>query len=251
MEKIVVFGDESFDERAACYAIFAVTESDVVRAEEALGDAKVLSGGHVGWALHAKTEFFDEARRRRSAWSDFSWNQIYDLYWSIFVRLLPIASTRVVGFTPLVNGSLTIPGGKWTDRDGKLAPIAPQGDLTLDGASVAMKCVQAALAPLVERHGSHCLTFRPDPTSTMLPWYGNRRSQKAAIDGMWFDVGRGAERLEVEIVKGTKPPLLEVADALAFIARKTANRSHSNTGHRFDLLHALTNPEMVRLAIGS
>jgi hypothetical protein len=192
-----LFGDESSFGTATTYAIVIVNAEQQLAMEMALSEVKVMFGGSPELRIHCR-ELFNAHARAKTGWQHLNNEDALQLL-SVAGNYLRTAGTC---FNVGVVDRSTLPKNLEIPIQGKKYAI-PAGPKQM-----------AAFAYTLALAGLEKEEFRLwiDPDTTKIEWGGARR--QAGRVPLTFD----GIAITPESFEGTKPPLLDVADVLAYSA---------------------------------
>lgn len=232
MATIDVWGDESCGTNAVVYACLVAPSSHRLALERELAAIKLIFKAPEQ-PIHC-SEMLNPKALAEGPWSHLDYDGIFRLFGSV-VSLLERAGTQhTIGIAPK---PFTPPEpGPWVDEMGSPVPSSPIVEFGTDDKNLVVQCAIGAIIPVAEAFGADDVKFHLDPdTDTRLRFFGTRRRIMDAISGSWIHVENRAHRMTFAKVSRPKPPLLEIADLIACIARRSRLPS-SETTDRFRVL---------------
>lgn len=227
-----VFGDESVGDEVVSYGLLAVPTVDVPTVEGLLAITKQDFGGTASHKLHCREMFSGDARLK-SPWAHLNSSDVFSLYERLARQISDAGLRRIacVARTGEFPSALPAEGG-WPK-------------IVLGGKQLAAFCGNGAMIPLSRNPGMHRLRFWADPDSTPIAWFGGRRRATGALSA-FFDHGIGEPpRLATQPIIGEKPPLLEIADFVAYASQRGQSRRYGAMEQRFKALCSSLAPELL------
>jgi hypothetical protein len=241
------FGDESCGADYISYALVILDERKRSDAEKIVGDVKVAAGFDSNDLLHCR-EIFNPAARAKGAWSRLSVNDVFQLYENLFTRLSPVTPRYLLTLARRADFPTQLPALAMQHIDPN-ANVPPKYTNALEYGEkqIALHCAQGATIPLSKHPGLDRIRIWPDPDNSKIEWFSGRRGAANEIGNFFVDVGPGQEPPKPTIMRctGPKPPLLQVADAVAFVGQRSKRNDKSPNAVRFRSLLRLINPEQI------
>jgi hypothetical protein len=244
------YGDESIGPEIVTYATVLIPE-DKATAVSAIIDATKAVHGKPGERLHSRILFSGD-QRKKSAWAHLSMADVFALYEALFTALDKLGLRKIVTFAIKKDFPDELPSGPWQSADPNLVgPMPWMNGHSFSDKHIASFCARGTMIPLSKWPGLERVRFWPDPDSTLIEWSNGRRQFSGSVGG-FINVGPGRNgQIEVMSIQGSKPPFLEIADAMAYVAQRSQGAGHSNPNERrFKSLHRQIHPEIVRFQVG-
>lgn len=216
---IYAYGDESASPEGVTFAIIAFPETSATNAERLLAEMKADLAVHSDSRVHCR-ELFSEAARRKSGWAHVQRDAFEAAILRLTAATKPLTVTSIVAALP-VPATPPIIVAKSTGRTGTFDAKAI--------ASIAANC--AIMALRVEIGPVPCRVFL-DSDRTKVQWaFGRRQSDQVRSPYVALERGSEPQLIEPEFPT-QKPPLLEVADLLAYSALRVARFSDAGFFHQ-------------------
>ena len=245
------YGDESIGPEFVTYGLVLIAEDVSQELLTALNAVKAPYNNQ-NERLHSRI-LFSGNQRQKSAWASLSMSDVFALYESLFERIDHLNARKIVGVAVKKEFPNEILGGPWQSINPSLiGPMPWMNGHRFTDKHLASFCARATMIPLSKWPGLDRVRFWPDPDSTLIETSNGRRQFSGSLDG-FIEVGPGKHgSIQVMNVEGRKPPLLEIADATAYVAQRTQKNSYSTPNERrFKSLNDLINAEIVRFQVGA
>jgi len=197
-----VFGDESIFNNAIVYgvAVIPVKSREVV--EQKIFSLKEENGVPGNTEIHCK-DIFHPIARTKTEWNNLDNEKIEGLLSAIAIIVRRSEGFFQIGFIDKRQWPKILPA----EKD---FPETPVGDKLLCGFAF-----QAAIAPLEGSIGTPNIRLFIDYDQTKIPWFGKKRQAHRNYRG-WSGVSK--QWIEPEPRPEQKPPLLELADIVAYVS---------------------------------
>lgn len=244
------FGDESAGLAFVAYGTVLVPTQNIEEIETRIAKVKAEYGGSPADTLHCRVMFAPDARRK-SVWSRLTMDDVFALYSCLITEVKPRIVRTIVALANKNELPDEIPGGSWehSDKDfiGPMewAPAWPFRD-----KQIACFCAQGTMIPISKWPGFDAVTFWPDPDSTLIEFSGGRRQFNQMLGG-YIDHGHGEqpEKIKVSCSQCAKPPLLQIADLVAYVSQRAAKAKLSPLDLKFRKLNDAIGAEKVRVGV--
>jgi hypothetical protein len=108
------------------------------------------------------------------------------------------------------------------------------------------------MIPLSKWPGFDSIRFWPDPDTTPIETAVGRRQFGNMLSG-FVDNGEGKEPLQVSVIysDGPKPPLLQIADLVAYVSQRCAGARYEQIDLKFKALNKIIEAEKIKIDICS
>lgn len=206
--KILVdaYGDDSVVNDVAVFGLVVVPTPGVPAIEGILQLVKAAARVPADAELHCRVLFHPDARRK-SPWAHLSDEDV----WAAIEAVPRLFGRFGLGFHVGVVRKGLAPK-ELEDADG--VPGMPLGDKQL-----LWFAFSSALLDLDVRPGFDRTRLWIDPDRTKVPFVGRRRQMRHVLGmKMFSNISGSTRQLQAEPIAGSKPPLLQVADVLAYTA---------------------------------
>lgn len=247
------FGDESCGQEYVTYGVLLVPESQRSVAETILSDVKASFGGKPHDCLHCRKLFAGDARKK-TPWAHLKIEQVFQLYHSLAGQICNAGFRRIVAVARKSDFPDTIPAILLRHVEPSAGvPTIWTKAFPLRDKQLASGCAKGTMIPLSKNPGLANIRFWPDPDSTSIEWHFGKRMADKTLDG-FVDIGVGEEPARINImpvVAGAKPPLLEIADCIAYVTQRSNTKTLDSNGRRFRLLHQAMAPEEIRYTVAA
>lgn len=235
-EPIEVFGDESCGLTAITYGVVALPQSWRFNLEWRLQESKAAFGGGVSDRIHA-ADLFNESARSQGPWAHLSRDEVFRFMKRVADESISLRAQHVVarhkrtpGAFEHVSPAISI--------DGSLAPIDHSVEHFKADKAIAVALAGSAIMALLDALPNH-IRFLPDPDGdSRITWPPKRRRVDDLLKSIWYGLGDRAARVEVVSVARPKPPILEIADVLAYVSQKSAMPPSETTSRFAEILEA-------------
>jgi hypothetical protein len=235
-----IFGDESVGAEVVAYGLIAVAPGKVEDAENLLKDIKRQFGCGEDALLHCKEIFWGDVRAK-GPWAHLKPNDVFQLYEQLAICFAEAGYRRVVAIARKSNFPKAVPA------EGR------RPEIKFDDKPLAALCGNSAIIPFSKNPGMERIRFWADPETTKIPWLGRKVQAHNALNS-FVDIGPGMEppRVKIQNITGNKPPLLQVADFVAYITQKAMSRRWSKLSDRprYKVLFNALRPELLEISIG-
>jgi hypothetical protein len=238
--EIEVYGAETSGPEDVGYAIVALSGAHRMNIKHRLQTTKAKHGGKDNADIRC-AQLFNDAGRAKSGWAHLDQNGTLDLVADVCEDIASAGGQSIVAIADRApwQGSVS---------DGWKRVGASTG---LDAASyadrhLALVCAAGALSNLRPSFADEKIVFRPDPDGDLtIPWKG------AWIDDLlgriWNDFGGEAGRFSIQPVGVPAPPLLQLADVLAYVSRRARAADASPATVRFRAMIGRLQPAIFKL----
>jgi hypothetical protein len=245
------FGDESCGVEYIAYAMVVLDEKKTGEAERLVADTKISAGFSSSDLLHCR-EIFNPAARAKSVWLKLNANEIFKLYEDLFTRLSTVGPRYLLTLARRTDFPALLPALAMQHIDPS-ANVPPKYTKPTEYGEkqIALHCAQGTMIPLSKYPGLGNVRIWPDPDNSKIEWFSGRRNAANEIGNFFVDIGSGREPTKPIIARctGTKPPLMQVADAVAFVGQRTKRKEKSPNAKHFHSLFELINPEQIIFGI--
>ncbi|KAA3442116.1 hypothetical protein C7I87_32275 [Mesorhizobium sp. SARCC-RB16n] len=242
------FGDESCGTTHVTYAVLSMPEGRQAQVEGQIAETKRSKGGTEADRLHCR-EIFHPGARQKTAWAALDNDDVFALYGAIADSIAAGPVRRIVAIANKADFPKDFLVGP-LQSSGGLPPIPGMKNYLMRDKEFAAQCAQGALLPLSKNPGFRNVRFWADHDKTKIEWIvGAHQASRAA--SLFVSVGKDGEADRVNLMtgEGDKPPLLEVADLIAYVAQRAASRGSSPNDRRFADLHSKIAPEVIHLGL--
>ncbi|HVI52077.1 MAG TPA: hypothetical protein VM661_12765 [Candidatus Sulfotelmatobacter sp.] len=246
------YGDESIDEKFVSYGVIAIDFDKINIAENIIIDAKTSLGAPAESRLHCRELFAGDARRKTS-FSHLTTDDVFGMYEGIFRKLSSIGCRNISAVAKTSEFPKILPGGKMeTVNDGIERPDVYTKSVNVTGKQIAVYCAWASMIPLSKNPGFSQVTFIPDIDNSSIEWFHGKTEQTNPLNNFYIEnsTTKQPEKLNTLVIKDNKPPLLELADCIAYTSRRVMNNSMIGIGKKFMALYNAISPEEVLSGIG-
>lgn len=246
---IDVYGDETCGLAAVGYALLVIPRSRRATLEKLFVEVKVANGARADSEIHC-SELFNEKARATSPWAHLDYQSIFELLSQVVDQLVAVQSQHVVCLADRASAA-NVDAESWRTADGRIADPQPPNFLPAfeNDKILAVSCAGGALMEVATSLSADRLFFWPDPDGdTKVPWNLKPRWVDDILRQMWFGLPGGAAQIAIEPIGALKPPLLQIADILAFAAQRSQLNNGSETTERFADLFCRFNPVILRFA---
>jgi hypothetical protein len=248
---IDAFGDESCGEEVIAYGIMLLPEHRLDDAIAVLAKVKGEFGGNATDPLHCREIFAPDARKK-SPWRSLSMDNVIQLYEMLFAELAALKPRRIVTIAYRSGFPKHVPSQKWINpkpKPGEPDKWTKAHDVS--AKAIASLCAQCCFVPLAGWPGPDRIRFWADPDQSLIETGGGKRQFSEFLGG-YFDLGLDPQpKLSPVPIRGEKPVLLELADAIAFITRREKEaKTISPNNRRFKALFEQITPEIMELTTG-
>jgi hypothetical protein len=217
------------------YAFVVCPAGSRQETELALAATKVKFGGTPTSEIHCRT-FFAGDQRRKTDWRHLEGDRLFALCAQIGRYVSEAGATFRVAYLDRRNllDAVNIPS----------VSRATGSRITAGPKQLTRFVYLAALTGFEKNPGTGRLKVFVDPDNTKMEW-GTVRRKPHSIN-MRIDHGGQSLPVVPETIRGSKPPLLEVADVLAYSAAQTLSaRAHRNKDKFRALLYGVFRPVMT------
>jgi hypothetical protein len=232
--KVYAFGDESCGLSAISYGVLLAPKQIVPKLEQKFALTKIAFGGRSWDELHCN-QLLNSGDRARGAWSHLTYEDIFALFDRVCADLNELGSQRVACIFDRSRGAQLAEALKrpWTDADGN--EVEPAADFALPGdKGIVVLCAIGLLRPILDGMEGSSVTFIPDPDgASRIAWGSEIKRVEYLIANGSFDT-RGKFRYIK--VRPPKPPLLQIADIIAYVSQRACRDNGSETTLRFKTL---------------
>ncbi|MEO6012745.1 MAG: hypothetical protein ABIQ30_04055 [Devosia sp.] len=248
-----VYGDESCGLRAISYAVVVVPVFLGAVVEHGLAEIKVRYGGAPDEELHSTELLRKPERRAQLPFAHLTHEEIMQMLADVAALAQRWALQSSIALSPLPDTASPAEGAAsrpmWTHIDGSEVPFA-EADMRIleehDKKSVA-RLAGISLLPVMETYPIPELRFVLDPDEDgMVRWSPSDVKLMELIEREWFPFSPG--RITLANVPRPKPPLLQVADVLAFASTRS-ELPDSITTRRFRAIVATFAPVTSRCVV--
>jgi hypothetical protein len=244
------FGDESVGPQFVSYGVVLVATDRLEEANSILADVKVRFGGMPNDVLHCRT-LFSGQQRKKSPWCRLSMGDVFTLYSELLRDLKPILVREIASLGRKSDFPSSIPGGQWDASDPDfVGPLPWSKGYRFGEKHIANLGAHATMVPLSRWPGFDRFRFWPDPDTTRIETPAGRRKFSNMLSG-FVDHGDAADpsRVNVEYSPGPKPPMLQVADLVAYVTQRSAHGGLEPLDRRFKELHRMIEVEPIKIGI--
>jgi hypothetical protein len=242
------FGDESCSDAVISYGLLALPPEQVTKLADTIEAIKSGFDAPRTTRLHCR-EMFNSGPRSKSAWAHLNIDDVFTLYGQVARAVKQPWTRRIAGVAFKYELPMRLPSAPMKSVGGETGPITK--NVPLRDKQVAVFCAWAALGQYAHNHGLDGLRFWADPDSAAIEWFDGHRQAVRAIGPLFFDSGSGQEPVSISPSLPTtrELPLLEIADLIAFVSRKTALGDRSRNGVRFKHLRSALGLTVARFGI--
>jgi hypothetical protein len=135
---------------------------------------------------------------------------------------------------------------KHIDPTAKVPPVYTKA-IEYGEKQSALSCARGTIIPLSKYPGLDRVRIWHDPDNSKIEWFSGRRSVINELGNFFVDNGPRQEPPQPKIMRytGHKPPLLQIADAIASVGQRSKRADQSPNTLRFKSLLRLINPEQI------
>jgi len=244
------FGDESCDQKIVCYGMILIPEEEREEAENILRAVKLEFDGQLGCALHCRSMFVPAAREK-TQWAHLDSKQVITLYETLFIKLQKLKFRNLVATAHLANFPKELPSLQMKHIDPTNPSFVSTNKMQLSEKQFSVWCAQGLMFHLSINPGLDNIRFWLDPDKTKIDWLMNRQQTSLATSAFFADVGPGREPTQPIImpISDQKPALLEIADSIAYMVRRSKTKPTTALTLSFQKLHKIISPEEIEFVI--
>lgn len=244
------YGDESVGLAFVAYGTVLAPTPNIEKLISQIAKVKAEYGGSPADTLHCRILFAPDARRK-SAWSKLTMDDVFTLYSDLISAVKPSIARVIVALADKDELPNEIPEGSWQHRDNDfIGPMERAPGWPFRDKQIACFCAQGTMIPISKWPGLNAVTFWPDPDSTLIEFSGGRRQFNQMLGG-YIDNGGGTQpkKIKVSYTQSAKPPLLQIADLVAYVSQRAAKAKLSPMDLKFRKLDDAIGAEKLRLGV--
>jgi len=164
----------------------------------------------------------------------------------LLLRLDDLLVRKIVAVAKKADLPAVIPGGQWKASDPDYIGPLPWADgWAVGDKNIATWCAHGTMFPLSKWPGFNNIQFWPDPDHSLIATEGGRRKFSTQLSSFADHGGGEPTRVDVMYSAESKPALLQIADALAYVTQRCAHGGSSPNDRRFKALIDQMRPERV------
>jgi hypothetical protein len=244
------FGDESVGSHFVAYAVILFAADRQAEANSILARTKIRYGASADDPLHCRV-LFSGQQRKKSPWARLNMDEVFALYSGLVQDLNPLMIRKIVSLGRKTDFPDSIPGGQWQHADPNF--IGPQpwsNGYGFGDKHIANLGAHGVMIPLSKWPGFSRVRFWPDPDATLIATTTGRRQFSNMLSG-FVDNGDKKEPSKVNVmyVEGAKPPLLQIADLVAYVSQRCAGTGYDRVEMKFKALNRIIAAEQIKLGI--
>lgn len=238
------YGDESYGSGLFSYAFLILQSENVEQVAAALGEIKKQHGKSPNAKLHCR-EIFSPQAKAKTEWADLALNDIVGLYRQVFESLNSVPHSKIVVATKIADLPIKIEAGPWQHRDKNfVGPMPEMPGFSITDKFVAAFCGRIALTEIAKTIPLDALRVWADPDTTKIALAGQNRQAGKLVGGTVLTPDGWAHVKLMDLSK-EKPALIETADAIAYLTRRSQTNGSSAIDKKVAELSKVVAPQIV------
>jgi hypothetical protein len=244
------FGDESAGPQYVSYGVVLVAADKQADANSILAQVKTRFGASADDQLHCRV-LFSGQQRKKSPWAGLNITEVFTLYSELMRDLNPLMIRKIVSIGKKSEFPNSISGAQWQHVDPNFIGPHPWSEgYDFGDKHIANLGAHGTMVPLSKWPGFDRVRFWPDPDTTPIETTAGRRQFSNMLSG-FVDNGDGKEppRVSVMYSSGPKPPLLQIADLVAYVSQRCAGAGYDHVDMKFKALNRIIEAEKIKIGI--
>jgi hypothetical protein len=169
--------------------------------------------------LHC-SRMFGPTARSKSAWAHLSNEEIFDLYTTLFTKLNQLPIYKVAVSSKKTDWPKEIEGAPWKHKNPDFVGPHPwQEGFNLGEKHIAAFCGKIGLTEIAKVIDLRTVRLWTDPDKTPISLAGQNKQASRLVSGQ-IRLPSGWQEIRAMPIGDKKPDLIQIVDAVAFIARR-------------------------------